>query len=106
MTLTSIDIADNEEEGITATAAGKGDAIPFLASSRSLVVDAESSFSQAERCFLENTELLNELSNCMHGIDINCLRMFALRMRRDLRNRIHHLSSANNILSTSRQMLN
>ena len=73
VTLMAIDPTD-EEEGTAATAAGEEDAIPAiptLVSSRSLVVDAENSISVAEHCFLDNTELLDELSNCVHGVVIN-----------------------------------
>ena len=41
------------------------------ASSRTLIVDTQRSLDVRDHCFLDDTELLNELSNCLKGCDSN-----------------------------------
>ena len=69
--LTQMNPTEEQEEGTIAIASNEENDVPVPASSRTLIVDADQSISVAEYCFLDNTELLNELSCCMHGVVIN-----------------------------------
>ena len=50
----------------------EGEQVDDTPSPRSFVVDTLLSIQVKEQCFLDNTELLNEMSACLNGVDL-CL---------------------------------
>ena len=72
ITLVQIDL--DEEPSIEEPAAEES-----LPSMRSLVIDTSQAMEEIEHCFLDNTALLNEVTACLQGVDVNLIVVSSVR---------------------------